>query len=588
MSFGYFLITLGSALFVPVVASDTSRFNIDSEIYDNVIVISDCHGDYTNAVKSLYLGYLATMEEPVSYERFRYTVDAGVSGDHLPRKPLLGRAVAARTVVVQLGDLADRGDDTKVLFTLFERLPAIIGWRTETIIGNHELMAHRGDIHDSSRQDLKSFGGKRRRNKAFSVTGDLWRGITARSGMVIRFGGAGESTAVDSADTLFVHAGVDPSWLARLTRLSFDVMKPGGDFPQVDIDKLNTIVRKLGTESESDMFSEALADSSSPVWTRIFSFASDGDLCDVLVPRILKAFNVARVVVGHQAQESLRVGHRCDKRIVFSDVKISRSMPLGGQPTALLLKVDAATGLLSSINGHYWTNRRSDPIIAPLDDDPIPQKIKPRKKLKQRMSVKRAIEVWDAGPGPVADPGDEEVDVVGDDESTKESPHDDKRIKTRHDDGSASVPPSDSAGPGLQRGPTSEEDLEVVVVADDDNEDDSTKENADDDKQLKTHRANSASPSSDLVVPEDATAISPDLVSGLSLPLGVTPVRFRDDTLSDDDDDSWLLENEWEGSAPLPSNNFEIDVIKGNRAAQTPDFDSLLRMALYGDAGGPM
>ena len=68
----------------------------------------------------------------------------------------------------------------------------------------------------------------------------------------------------------------------------------------------------------------------------------------------------------------------------------------------------------------------------------------------------------------------------------------------------------------------------------------------------------------------------------------MTPVRFRDDTLSDDDDDSWLLENEWEGSAPLPSNNFEIDVIKGNRAAQTPDFDSLLRMALYGDAGGPM
>ena len=383
------LTTLTLTLFVKANGSDLSRFRIDSSRYDNVIVISDCHGDYRNAVKSLYLGYRAAVNEPMPYSDFVGLLDAGVASNVLPSAPLLAPPLADRTVVVQLGDLADRGHETRLLFTLFERLPAIIGWRTETVIGNHELMGHQGLMGDVSRNDIRSFGGLAARRHAFSVNGELWKGITTRSGIVIRFGGSVASTA-DSADTLFVHAGVDVSWFSLLAALDYDVMKSGSS-EEVDMDKLNSVVAMLGTEAGSKRFSNTLAEDSSPVWTRHFAFTDEAELCGTLLPGILRAFNVARVVVGHQPQKNKRIGHRCGGQIVFSDVKISRSMPDGGQPAALILKVDAATGLLSSINGHYWTSRRSAPLIAPLRR--VRQKVKEVKEEPLGSSLKRTAGV---------------------------------------------------------------------------------------------------------------------------------------------------------------------------------------------------
>ena len=98
------------------------------------------------------------------------------------------------TILVQTGDLFDRGDDTKGVFEIMrslERSAAEAGSRVHRLLGNHDVTNLLGDTPYVTTGDASSFGGHVARARAFSADGEI-----------------GDSVP-------FVHAGIHPNW-ARL------------------------------------------------------------------------------------------------------------------------------------------------------------------------------------------------------------------------------------------------------------------------------------------------------------------------------------------------------------------------------------
>jgi hypothetical protein len=56
----------------------------------------------------------------------------------------------------------------------------------------------------------------------------------------------------------------------------------------------------------------------------IFGEAGQDELCSLWLPPILERWDVERIIVGHNPQESRRVRVRCNGRIVLADVGISK------------------------------------------------------------------------------------------------------------------------------------------------------------------------------------------------------------------------------------------------------------------------
>jgi hypothetical protein len=206
-----------------------------------------------------------------------------------------------RILVVQLGNVVERGPASKAVLEVIDMLDQVLGWQVVSLLGNRELTSHFAS-HTSivNPRDALSFGGHKARRAAFAQGGSAWKLIADKYGLVARVG-----------DTLFAHAGVDPAWLAQLPGFSDDGV--------VDIDALNEWARAtLLLDSE---MSHWLMSSQSPLFTRILSESGTFTLCNRILPRLQKLFEVKRIVVGHFPAAAPRT--RCKDQIVFADFGMS-------------------------------------------------------------------------------------------------------------------------------------------------------------------------------------------------------------------------------------------------------------------------
>lgn len=127
-------------------------------------------------------GYRETVQRiPVERVDRRVVVVGDLHGDYTALERILKYAqVDNATVLVQVGDLLDRGDDTIPLLDFFLRNhshPVL------NILGNHEAMNLAGQLRYVSPGDFASFGGEAARRKAFEKGqpyGDLLRGFSTR------------------------------------------------------------------------------------------------------------------------------------------------------------------------------------------------------------------------------------------------------------------------------------------------------------------------------------------------------------------------------------------------------------------------
>jgi len=222
-----------------------------------VVAIGDLHGDLEAARGALRLA--GAIDER----------DQWIGGDEL--------------VVVQTGDLLDRGDDEPEILALLESLPVV--W----LNGNHELMNAAGDFRYVTAGGFEDYGGLNGRARSY------------RPGGTIALQLAGHNVVAIVGDTVFVHGGVLPVHVEH------------------GLERLNEETRCWLAGKRKDP-PATLVDPLSPVWMRDYSRAPER--CDLLA-EVLGELGVARMVVGHTPQPA-GISSGCNGKIWRIDVGLAR------------------------------------------------------------------------------------------------------------------------------------------------------------------------------------------------------------------------------------------------------------------------
>jgi hypothetical protein len=218
------------------------------------------------------------------------------------------RWVGGALVVVQTGDVLDRGDDEQALLDLIARLEgeaAATGGALVMLLGNHELMNGAGDFRYVTRSGMTDFDDAPGVDRArFPQAPEAARGrlaALAPGGVYARRLAAHGVIAI-VGDTVFSHAGVLGPWAAQVADVNWSARcwlagHAGGmrDAPAV------------------------LTSPSSPVWTR--ELGGDDVPCD-RVRDALAILGARRMVVGHTVQPE--VSSACGGTVWRIDVGLAR------------------------------------------------------------------------------------------------------------------------------------------------------------------------------------------------------------------------------------------------------------------------
>lgn len=216
------------------------------------------------------------------------------------------RWIGGELIVVQTGDVLDRGDGERAILDLFDRLvaeAAAAGGAFIPLNGNHELMNAAGDLRYVTPGGFASFAdvpeGAPKLDGVPEVA--LGRALAFRVGGLEARRLAQRSIAVIVGDTVFVHGGILPSYAEVLDEVDHAIRcwlaGEGGKEPPL-----------------------AVVDPSGPLWSR--HYASSPEPCDVL-DEALSILGVRRMVVGHTVEPGgIRSG--CDGRIWRIDVGMAR------------------------------------------------------------------------------------------------------------------------------------------------------------------------------------------------------------------------------------------------------------------------
>lgn len=220
--------------------------------------------------------------------------------------------IGGELVVVQTGDVLDRGDDEQAIFDLLFSLEAqakAAGGAVLLLIGNHELMNAAGDFRYVTRGGAHDFGDRR---VAALAPGGVYAKKIAMHNVIAIVG-----------DTVFAHGGVI------------------GEFA-TQVDEVNRGARCWldGQAGGPDAQPPVVASEDSPVWTRAAGMPT-GD-CAALAAS-LKTLGVKRMVVGHTVQES-GINAICDDTVWRIDVGLAKLY--GGPIEVLELTSDAAPKVL--------------------------------------------------------------------------------------------------------------------------------------------------------------------------------------------------------------------------------------------------
>lgn len=240
-----------------------------------------------------------------------------------------GRWSGGRLVLVQTGDILDRGDEEPEILELFDSLAVdarAAGGAVFLLNGNHELMNAYQDFRYVTDDGFADYGGTPPPtipDSAFLALDSAHRGRAAAflPGGPLARRLAGQNTAVAVGNTLFVHGGILPANV------------------DLGLDSLNSRVRAwlLGEIPQP----EWVRGDSSPVWNRLYSDEPSQGACDTL-SSVLERLGMARMVVGHTIQRT-GITAFCGGRVWAIDVGMARHY--GGRPAVLEIRGDVVRSL---------------------------------------------------------------------------------------------------------------------------------------------------------------------------------------------------------------------------------------------------
>jgi hypothetical protein len=240
---------------------------------------------------------------------------AGAIDDH-------DRWIGGALVVVQTGDVLDRGDDERAILDLIARLETeagAAGGALVMLLGNHELMNAAGDFRYVTPGGFHAFDGAP--GPAAAMPPGVPEDMRSRVAALAPGGSYARRLAHHAViaivgDTVFSHAGVLGDWVSH-------------------VDDVNQSAR-CWMDGQSSQPSPALTSDDSPIWTR----AAGGPSVDCAAVRsALAALQVKRMVVGHTVQDH-GITSACDGTLWRIDVGLSQRY---GGPIEVLELVPGAS-----------------------------------------------------------------------------------------------------------------------------------------------------------------------------------------------------------------------------------------------------
>jgi len=338
-------------LFFLSACASAQELDVEKIAPERVIVVGDVHGDF---------------------KQFRVLLEqAGVINKRKKWR-------AGKAILVQLGDVTDRGPDSLKVIRLLQDLSSqaqAVGGRVEVLLGNHEMMNMIGDlryVHAGEFAALRDGNSRSRRNsyyekvkaaelaavpegeaapefnkahrKQFDVQHPL--GFVEHRLLWQAAGELGQwalarPTVLKIADTLYVHAGLSPDYLSE------------------SISSINTRVRTAlvnSTPKEGETL--IIDDANGPLWYRGWTRMATSPENHQRLDAVLNAFDVKRMVVAHTPLVPT-VLPRFDGKILMVDVGMAKHYGHG-------------TGLLELINSKPFVRHGKELIAIPeVDADVI-------------------------------------------------------------------------------------------------------------------------------------------------------------------------------------------------------------------------
>ena len=222
-----------------------------------------------------------------------------------------GAWIGGTTVVVQTGDILDRGDTEQATIDWFESLErqaALAGGRFISLIGNHELMNAAGDfryVTPGGFADFDDVTGLDTKGLAFAEIPQRARARVAAlspGGPYAKVFGA-HNVVMIVDDTVYSHAGVVGPWVTQLEAANRDA--------RCWLD---------GQGSRADVPTVLVAQDG-PVWTRALAGA---DIDCVATAAVLRKLGVTRMVLGHTVQPR-GISSACNDTVWRIDVGLARN-----------------------------------------------------------------------------------------------------------------------------------------------------------------------------------------------------------------------------------------------------------------------
>lgn len=248
-----------------------------------------------------------------------------------------GDWIGGRTHLVQLGDIPDRGPNSRMIMDHLMRLEPQArraGGRVHALIGNHEAMNVEGDlryVHPGEYAAFADAGSERRRQRLYDRTLEELRarpsagqpvidgafraqwesahplgyvehreawGVNGRYGRWI----ASHDAVIRINDTLFVHGGLGQSFVT----------------PSADV--MNNAVRGALQGRPDPAYLDIVINQEGPLWYRGLSLNAE-ETERANLEALLARHGVARIVVGHTKRAST-VWPRFDGRVLIADIAV--------------------------------------------------------------------------------------------------------------------------------------------------------------------------------------------------------------------------------------------------------------------------
>lgn len=251
-----------------------------------------------------------------------------------------GNWSGGRTHLVQLGDIPDRGPSSRAIMDhlmRLERQAQRAGGRVHALIGNHEAMNVEGDlryVHPGEYAAFATRNSARVRDEVYQRHIEQLRANPPDGGAPVfddafrqRFDAehplgwvehrrawaptgtygrwvSGHNAVIRINDTLFLHAGLGPSFAA------------------VDRAALNRAVRAALAGQPMEGYADVLTNAEGPLWYR--GFAQNDEAAEAAnLEAVLARHGVQRIVIGHTKLAPM-VMPRFGGRVIVADIAVPR------------------------------------------------------------------------------------------------------------------------------------------------------------------------------------------------------------------------------------------------------------------------